>query len=66
VAFAEDVVHVRVRDNGHGPSGDGQGGQGLVGMHERVAMVGGSLRVGPIDGGGFGVEARLPIGEPAP
>jgi hypothetical protein len=29
-------------------------------------MVGGSLRVGPTAGPGFGVEARLPLGAPAP
>jgi signal transduction histidine kinase len=66
VAFADDALRVSVRDNGHGPAGDEHGGHGLVGMHERVAMVGGSLRVGPVDGGGFGIEARLPFGEPAP
>jgi signal transduction histidine kinase len=31
-----------------------------------VAMVGGRLRIGPADGGGFAVEAELPIGEAAP
>jgi signal transduction histidine kinase len=66
VAFADDALRVSVRDNGHGPPGDSHGGHGLVGMHERVAMVGGSLRVGPMDGGGFAVEARLPMGAPAP
>jgi hypothetical protein len=27
-------------------------------------MVGGSLTAGPVDGGGFLVEAELPTGEP--
>jgi signal transduction histidine kinase len=68
VAFGDGVVGVRVRDDGPGPAadGDGDGGHGLVGMHERVAMVGGRLRIGPADGGGFAVEAELPIGEAAP
>jgi signal transduction histidine kinase len=65
VRFGPDAVRVLVRDNGPGPAADGQGGHGVLGMHERVTMVGGSLRVGPADGGGFEVEARLPFGEPA-
>jgi signal transduction histidine kinase len=68
VVFSDDALRVSVHDNGEEPDGDGDGdgGHGLAGMHERVAMVGGSLRVGPVDGGGFGVEARLPFEEPAP
>jgi signal transduction histidine kinase len=62
--FDPDAVRVVVRDHGPGPSADGHGGHGVLGMHERVTMVGGSLRVGPADGGGFAVEARLPVGEP--
>lgn len=39
----------------------GQGpGHGLVGMHERVSLFGGSLAAGPVPGGGFRVAARLP------
>ncbi|MDQ1025889.1 signal transduction histidine kinase [Streptomyces umbrinus] len=30
-------------------------------MHERAATVGGTLRTGPAPGGGFLVEARLPV-----
>jgi signal transduction histidine kinase len=66
VRYGEDSVRVRVRDNGPGPSGPQRGGHGLVGMHERVAMVGGRLKVGPGEAGGFAVEAELPIGAPAP
>ncbi|MFF4651243.1 sensor histidine kinase [Streptomyces sp. NPDC001380] len=36
------------------------GGNGLVGMRERVAALGGSFAAGPVDGGGFRVEAVLP------
>ncbi|MGH2731347.1 MAG: sensor histidine kinase [Actinomycetota bacterium] len=35
-------------------------GYGLMGMHERVALFGGELQVGPVPGGGFAVKARLP------
>jgi signal transduction histidine kinase len=65
VQFRDSAVHVRVADNGPGAAGTGDGGHGLMGMHERVAMVGGRLRVGSADGGGFAVEADLPIGEAA-
>jgi signal transduction histidine kinase len=52
---------VRVRDNGPGPVAAGLSGHGLLGMRERAATVGGTLRTGPAPGGGFVVEARLPV-----
>ncbi|MEU8388770.1 histidine kinase [Micromonospora sp. NBC_00821] len=39
-------------------------GHGLPGMRERVRLVGGSLEAGVRDDGGFGVTARMPIGDP--
>ena len=41
-------------------------GHGLIGMRERVAMLGGELRVGSLPDGGFQVEATLPTTRPAP
>jgi len=46
------------------PSGnEPRPGHGLTGMHERVALLGGSLSAGPAPGGGFVVSAVLPLGE---
>jgi signal transduction histidine kinase len=68
--YAPDALAVRVRDHGPGPAANGSaaggGGHGLLGMRERVAMVGGTLRAGGAEGGGFVVEAVLPRpGRPA-
>ena len=41
-------------------SGDGAG-QGVLGMRERAAMLGGTLSVGPRPGGGFRVRAEIPV-----
>jgi signal transduction histidine kinase len=43
----------------------GGSGQGLTGMRERVALVGGSLQAGPDRRGGFAVRAVLPVGAEA-
>jgi signal transduction histidine kinase len=60
VAREENHLVVRVLDDGvGGPCGEG--GHGLVAMRERVALLGGRLQVGPRDGGGWGVEAELPL-----
>ncbi|MFI9718452.1 sensor histidine kinase [Streptomyces sp. NPDC052396] len=41
-------------------------GHGLVGMRERVRLVGGTLDTGPLPDGGFRVAARLPFDTPSP
>ncbi len=59
-----DHLELLVVDDGRGsPKGmPSNGGHGLVGMRERVAMVGGSLQAGPKGSGGFLVTATLPLG----
>ncbi|MFJ8043726.1 sensor histidine kinase [Kitasatospora sp. NPDC096147] len=61
--YAPALVTGRAVDNGTGrdPAMPSAGsGLGLVGMAERVALYGGTLRAGPGDGGGFAVEFSLP------
>jgi signal transduction histidine kinase len=62
--YRADALRVRVRDNGPGPPrGTPNGaGHGLLGMRERVAMVGGELQVGRAPAGGFLVDATLLLG----
>lgn len=55
-------VRVRVCDNGSGQGAGGASGLGVLGMRERVQALGGRLSAGPLDGGGWQVEALLPIG----
>jgi signal transduction histidine kinase len=37
------------------------GGRGIAGMRERCRLLGGDLRAGPVAGGGFAVDARIPV-----
>ena len=60
-------VVVEVTDDGRAGSGNGDGagsGQGIMGMRERARALGGSLEAGPRPGGGFRVQASLPVGGP--
>jgi signal transduction histidine kinase len=61
------LLRVANGPGGAGHSSDkGRGrGHGLVGMRERVALLGGSLSAGPAPDGGFVVSAVLPIGAAA-
>jgi signal transduction histidine kinase len=59
--YREDDVEVRVTDDGRGADADDDGrGSGLLGMRERIELQGGTLRAGPLTGGGFEVRATLP------
>ncbi|MFI7441758.1 sensor histidine kinase [Nonomuraea indica] len=57
-----DRLRLRVANGpGTSPGGAPGAGQGLVGMRERAALLGGTLQAGPVTGGGYEVTATLPI-----
>ena len=64
LAFDPEGVEVEVTDDGPGRTGGVAIGsrKGLIGMRERVELFGGRFSAGPIEGGGFRVFARLPLG----
>ncbi|MEU2423831.1 sensor histidine kinase [Streptomyces sp. NPDC007851] len=65
VGYGDEELTVEVVDDGRGTAEDGSDhGFGIIGMRERVGMLGGRLSAGPRPGGGFRVAARLPL--PAP
>ena len=76
VTHLDDRVVVEVLDDGNGVesasgrrSGDSdrqvrRSGQGIPGMRERARALGGSLEAGPRPGGGFRVQASLPVAGP--
>jgi signal transduction histidine kinase len=64
VARSESSVRVSVHDDGAGPSGSAAStAHGIVGMCERAAVYGGTLRTGARAAGGFEVEALIPMRE---
>jgi signal transduction histidine kinase len=57
-------VLVRIEDDGVGLTGTTPDGHGIVGMRERLRLLGGHLDVGPAENGaGLVVEGRIPLGE---
>jgi signal transduction histidine kinase len=64
VGFLPDEVRIEIVDDGRGASAvASNGGHGLLGMRERVAVWGGDLSAGPRPGGGYRVAARIPFGD---
>jgi signal transduction histidine kinase len=60
VRYVPDRLELEVVDDGVGASST-DGGRGLVGMRERVALFGGELHAGSRPGGGFAVRVSLPV-----
>ncbi|MGW2648516.1 sensor histidine kinase [Streptomyces sp. NPDC001393] len=62
IDYGDEELSVEVLDHGHGATKDGLAhGFGLIGMRERVGLLGGHLSAGPRPEGGFRVAARLPL-----
>jgi signal transduction histidine kinase len=73
IAYGERGLDIAIRDDGRAapgadrgtPSTDGltSGGNGLHGMRQRAAALGGHCVAGPVPGRGFHVQAHLPYGD---
>jgi signal transduction histidine kinase len=67
IRYEPAALGIEVADDGIGGKGSldpgpaERRGYGIVGMTERASTLGGWLRAGPGPGGGFLVEARLPL-----
>src|SRR5215207_9397098 len=64
LTYGPNQLLLLVADDGRGPRDAGHGadrGQGIVGMRERAALLGGELTAGARPSGGFQVQARLPL-----
>lgn len=62
--YAPGALEIRVDDDGPATSRPGEpagGGNGLIGMRERAAALGGTIEAGPRPDGGFRVRARIPL-----
>jgi signal transduction histidine kinase len=60
VRFGDELL-LEIRDDGRGTANGNGGGSGLIGMQERVALLGGSVEAGNAAGGGFLVSAQIPV-----
>jgi signal transduction histidine kinase len=61
VSYQPELLELQICDDGLGMPSDFHAGQGLIGMRERAALVGGWLTVGAGPSGGVQVSARLPL-----
>ena len=65
IDYLPSVLRIEVRDFGGPGTAAEAPGSGLVGMRQRVGLLGGSLSAGPHPEGGFEVAADLPVEDDA-
>jgi signal transduction histidine kinase len=63
MSWNEDHLELEIADDGRGPGDQSNGrvGHGLVGMRERAALHQGRVEAGAGQGGGYRVQASLPL-----
>jgi signal transduction histidine kinase len=60
VRYQGDNLELEIADDGSGSTATNGAGHGLVGIKERVAMLGGEVETGGAASGGYAVRVRLP------
>jgi signal transduction histidine kinase len=65
IRYEPERIEIAVADDGPGNGAPPGSGHGLIGIRERVTLIGGALEVGPGADGGFSVRAVLPTGDTA-
>ena len=63
VTGSDDVLHVAIKDDGHGFDPDQARGKGLglISMEERVRHLGGTFSILPKPGDGTRIDIRIPL-----
>ncbi|MGH8623322.1 MAG: sensor histidine kinase [Burkholderiales bacterium] len=64
IRYAVSGLEIEVRNGAPSPNplpSSASGGQGLIGIRERVALYGGKFEAGSLAGGGFSVKAHLSL-----
>ena len=62
LSYCRSRLDLEVVDDGVAAPPQAAAGHGIVGLQERVALLGGELETGRRAGGGYRVAARLPVG----
>jgi PAS domain S-box-containing protein len=61
VSHRDGELTVEVRDDGIGGAAPGEGGSGLLGLHDRIAALDGKLEISSPSGEGTVLRARIPV-----
>lgn len=63
VRFGEEAITVAVEDDGRSPATTPKPGMGIVGIRERVEILGGKVQAGQAPTGGFVLQVTLPLSQ---